>query len=106
MLAHPNYTEAYLLTEAGNAVAAVAISQHGVSFDAWSTYTSGAYKKFLVAVPPPPPGTIGAGTTPPLAGAPSSLAGWAQLQRSVASNLPTALKRGAAIRRAAMRKLA
>src|SRR5690348_12608829 len=46
-LAHPSYTTATLLSQIGNANAAVAISSGGASFSAWSTYQNGAYRNYL-----------------------------------------------------------
>lgn len=49
LLAHPQYTEAQMLDPAKNAAAAIAISGNGSDFGPWSTYTSGAYKAFLIS---------------------------------------------------------
>ena len=45
-LAHPNYNEASLLDPTYNAHAAYQISSAGTNWTPWSTYTSGAYKKY------------------------------------------------------------
>jgi hypothetical protein len=45
--AHPQYTAASLYTAAGNATAAVEVSQAGLSFLPWTTFTSGAYVQYL-----------------------------------------------------------
>ncbi len=45
--AHPEYTAASLMTPGFNAVAAKAISKNGVDWSPWSTFKSGAYKKYL-----------------------------------------------------------
>lgn len=45
--AHPQYTAAALHDPTTNARAALAISNGGVSWSPWSTFTSGAYLKYL-----------------------------------------------------------
>lgn len=106
LLAHPLYTETQMLTEAGNAGAAVSISSGGLSFSAWSTFQSGAYKKFLtgtVSVTPEPGSTF-------QGGAPASTAsghrGYADLRNSVARHLPTQLTRSRRSTNAALQTLA
>ncbi len=104
-LAHPSYSEAYLLTVDGNADAAVAISDAGKSFRAWSTYTSGAYKPFLAKIQaatsgPPAPVTGGIAGT-----APSALGGWAHLQTAVNGALPFSVIHGRSVLAAARRAL-
>lgn len=47
IVAHTGLTEAEMLDPDQNAQAAISISGNGASFDAWSTYTSGAYRAFL-----------------------------------------------------------
>jgi hypothetical protein len=92
MLAHPSYTEAQLLTAAGNVKAALAISVEGSSFGAWSTFTSGAYRRFLTGtVSVAPQGgstftTVGSSTA-------SGHRGYADLRNSFARHLPIQLQR-------------
>lgn len=104
-MAHPQYLAAQLWQALGNAQAAVEISGGGADFRPWTTYKSGAYKQYLVA---------GAGGPPPGATAPPSstandatraLSGWHSLQVALARQLPTALHRSAALRRASLRRL-
>lgn len=47
--AHPQYDAASLLDPTYNAQAAFAISKGGTDWSAWSTYTSGDYRKFMVS---------------------------------------------------------
>jgi hypothetical protein len=105
MLAHPSYTEASLLTPAGNVAAAVTISNGGASFGAWSTYVSGAYRPFLsgagAAPPGGPIGPVGSGTA---AGARAPGA-YHQLNRALLVELPAALRRANRSRRAALQTL-
>jgi hypothetical protein len=46
-LAHPSYGESQLLGPDYNAQAALAISGGGKNFRAWSTYNSGAFRRFM-----------------------------------------------------------
>lgn len=102
MLAHPQYSVSSLLTPVGNANAAVAIASGGASFSAWSTYTSGAYKRYLTSggTPGPQPGPSDA--TSPVAASPHAHRGWADLGNSVSKHLPNQL---AASQRAGVRTL-
>jgi hypothetical protein len=45
-LAHPTYSETALLDPTYNAQAAFTISNGGTNWHPWSTFTSGAYKKY------------------------------------------------------------
>jgi hypothetical protein len=45
-LAHPTYSESSLLDPTYNALAAYTISNGGTNWRPWSTYTSGAYRKW------------------------------------------------------------
>ncbi len=92
MLAHPSYTEGQLLTQTGNVNAALAISVEGSSFSAWSTYTSGAYLKFLTGTVSVAPQS---GSTFTTAGSQTASGhrGYADLRNSVARHLPTQLLR-------------
>jgi hypothetical protein len=92
-LAHPSYTTATLLSQLGNANAAVAIANGGASFSAWSTYKNGAYKNYLTSggTPTPQPGpeapTVGT------VQAAHAFSGWADLRNSLNKHLPTQLER-------------
>lgn len=92
-LAHPSYTTAQLLTQIGNANAAVAISRGGASFSAWSTYKSGAYKQYLTSAgtPTPQPGTVApaSATYRPA----RAFSGWDDLRQSANHHLPNQLER-------------
>lgn len=89
--AHPDYTAATLYTAAGNAAAAVAISQNGLDFSPWTTYTDGAFNAYL------PAGT----TTGPIQ-SPGTLSGqpfqnqvgaaWMRLMRTLAITAPRSLR--------------
>jgi len=89
LLAHPNYTEAQMLTPARAAAAAVAISSSGSNFQPWSTYTSGAYLTHLQ------------GGTPSAAGPTTSIApgdkrmtadsGWSAFTKVLSVTAPRAL---------------
>lgn len=52
--AHPEYNAQSLFDPTYNAKAALAISKGGATFTPWSTYNSGAYKKYLAAAPAAP----------------------------------------------------
>ena len=105
-LAHPTYSVSELLTPLGNAKAAVAISNGGASFSAWSTYKSGAYKTYLAGVPAPTP------QPGPEASAPSgptpahAFAGWNDLQNSVNKHLGKQLRKSEAVGQVTLRTLA
>ena len=105
MLAHPSYTEAQLLTPAGNAKAAVAISSGGVSFGAWTTYVDGAYLPFLSGAGPAPP----AGPTgpTPAQGATSMQAvrAWGGVSDAVGRTLPRDIATASKTTAGALRKL-
>lgn len=94
-LAHPQYATPFLLVPRSNAVAAVAISNGGASFTAWSTYKSGAYKRFLTSsgTPTAQPGTVTATAT--AFRAPNALGGYADFRNSVSRHVPTQLLRSA-----------
>jgi len=104
--AHPQYSAATLYTAAGNARAAVAISDHGHNWTPWSTYLDGAYKQYLVALPGvlpsgPPSGTGGASAV-----AASGHRGYLDLRNSLSHHLPTQLERSRKTRHAAFALLA
>jgi Lysozyme like domain len=92
-LAHPSYTTATLLSQIGNANAAVAISSGGASFSAWTTYTHNLYEKFLTSggtpTPQPGPEAPAVGTVQ----AAHAFSGWADLRNSLNKHLPTQLER-------------
>jgi hypothetical protein len=54
LYAHPQYFADQLFNALTNANAAVEISDGGRSFDAWTTYQNGAYKKHMPAKVPAP----------------------------------------------------
>lgn len=104
--AHPQYGAASLYTPAGNAAAAVAIANGGLSFSAWSTFENGAYKAHLtgtVSVTPQPGTTV---TTSSGASTASGLRGYADLRNSVARHLPTQLTRSRRATRGALQAVA
>lgn len=105
LLAHPSYTAAQMLTQAGNVVAAIAISGNGAHWSPWSTYTSGAYKKYLVAVPAPLPTPTPAPVTGLSKSAAHSLSGYHKLSMVLGGSLPQSLARSGQARRAALRRL-
>lgn len=89
--AHPNYSAPGIFDAAANAAAAVAISNGGQDFGAWTTYTSGAYLGPLRAhggettvTPPPAPAEP---TGVPL----SSMSGWHALSTTLARGIPADL---------------
>lgn len=63
--AHPTYSAPSIFDKLTNAKAAVAISKGGTNFEPWTTYKTGAYKKYLTSggVPAPQPGAGGAAPT-------------------------------------------
>lgn len=66
--AHPEYEGVDLTDPDTNADAAYAISSGGTNWHPWSTFTSGAYLRYMPATPTPPPsadsgGGAGFGTT-------------------------------------------
>lgn len=104
-LAHPQYTTAQLLTQLGNANAAVAVSNGGASFSPWSTYKNGAYKAFLQSggTPAAQPGTVSPATgTPDLAHAHS---GWGDLRQVVNHHLPNRIRQSQQAGQATLRTL-
>jgi len=105
-MAHPQYSAASLYTTDGNAVAAVAIANGGTSFSAWSTFTSGAYKRYLTGTvsTTPQPGSVF--TPSPSDTATNSLRGWNDYNRALAMHLPTNLRNSQRLTRAAQRALA
>ena len=94
LLAHPQYTEAQLLTQDGNAAAAITISANGQLWGAWSTYRTEAYYSNLNAIrsagggPTVTPPVVTSGT------APTAHQGWAALKYSVNTVLVGHLARG------------
>ena len=105
LVAHPGYTEAAMLTPAGNAAAAVAISASGTSFAAWTTYVDGAYIPFLTtAAPSPPAGPTG--PTPAQGGASmQAVRAWGGVSDAVARTLPRDIAAAARTTQGALRKL-
>ena len=76
LLAHPQYTEADLLTPDGNAAAAIAISADGTLWGAWSTFNTPKYYAALNSIRE---ATGGPTVTPPVAATAeptSALGGW------------------------------
>lgn len=107
--AHPAYHAPYIFDMYENARAAVAISDHGRDFGAWSTYTNRAYVPYLAqfggdaAAPPPAPQT----------GDPSvdlsnidSLEGWAHLSDVLGRRVPRQLALAQRYRHATLRAIA
>ena len=105
LVAHPGYTEASMLTPAGNAAAAVAISASGTSFAAWTTYVDGAYLPFLAAAGPSPPAGPTGPTGPTSTATGNSIAGFRHLNHAALVSLPAAIRDANAARRAALRLL-
>ena len=106
LVAHPQYTAAAMLTPRLNAIAAVAISNGGLSFSAWSTYKSGAYKDYLISAGTPgPQAGVTTGLTADTA-APHMHSGWADLRNSMNRHLPRQLVKSDTAVRAAYRTLA
>lgn len=91
-VAHPSYTTTQLLTQLGNAGAAVTIANGGASFSAWSTFTSGAYKDFLTSAGTPGPQSGPVDITSVVAVTPHAHRGWADLGNSVTRHLPNQLE--------------
>lgn len=56
--AHPQYSTSELLIPEYNAQAALAISNRGTNWAPWSTYTSGAYRRYLAPAPGIPTRTV------------------------------------------------
>jgi len=105
LVAHPGYSEASMLTPAGNAAAAVAISSGGLDFSAWTTYVDGAYLPFLSSAGPAPP----AGPTGPtsVSGSASvqAVRAWGGVSDAVARTLPRDIAAAARTTQGALRKL-
>lgn len=98
--AHPEYSAATLYTLAGNADAAVTISQAGLDFTAWTTYTSGAYLQYMTnpstTGPQPPAGPLSGGAVN-LPSVPMTRA-WTQLMQTLAITAPKSLREARAAR--------
>ena len=94
MLAHPSYTEAALLTPTGNAKAAIAISGNGKDWQPWSTYTSGAYLKFLPGAETAAGGASPGGSAADAGIAPTAHQGWAAFKYAVNTTLVHRAVRG------------
>ena len=58
ILAHPEYTAQKLYDPAGNALAMFLISSSGTNWNAWGTYTSGAYRNYLAQAQQAQQGTL------------------------------------------------
>lgn len=94
--AHPQYSAPAIFNAAANAAAAVAISNHGSDFGAWTTYRDGAYLTYLRefgggTVGPPPPPRPPQGAT----GADQRLTadhGWSSLMRAMSRTAPRNIK--------------
>lgn len=106
VVAHPSYSVASLLTPTGNANAAVSVSNLGLDFRPWSTYTSGAYKTYLAGVPAPTP-QPGAGAVAP-SGPETARAfrGWNDLQNAMNRHLTRQLRTSRSTGRVTLRTLA
>ena len=105
-LAHPQYTTTQLLTPVGNVNAAVAISDGGASFSAWSTFKNGDYRQFLTSggTPTAQPGAVSSGDGPPVPA--QALRGWADLRQAVNHHLPNRLEQSRRAGRATLQTLA
>jgi Lysozyme like domain len=94
--AHKQYTEAAMLTEAGNVQAALALSVEGSDFHPWSTFTTTdpnrTYLRFLTGTVSTTPQQGPTFTTTGSQTA-SGHRGYADLRNSVARHLPTQLLR-------------
>lgn len=79
-----------------NAQAAVAISNHGADFSPWSTYTSGAYKRYLTGKAPAAPAPAATAPTKTVDTSPSTPTsaptGWNQVRSSLDLNYTEALR--------------
>lgn len=100
--AHPQYSAASLYTTTGNALAAIEISQNGLSFEPWTTYKDGSYVQYLAnPVPPgqpPPPTTLSSGGTGPASTTHQVDQAWTRLMRTLAITVPQHLDKVAAAR--------
>lgn len=105
--AHPSYSAPSIFDAYTNARAALAISNHGTDFGAWSTYVNGAYLAYLRQFggqgigPPPPPASSDDGNAVGLTWA----SGWNHFSRALGRGLPANLARSQHYRRAALRRL-
>jgi lysozyme-like protein len=97
MLAHPQYTEAELLTPTGNTKAAITISKDGADWTPWSTYTSGKYQQYLASAETQAGGGTGGGSGTTVGQATQALGGWAHLQQAVNGAMPFAAVHGRTI---------
>jgi Lysozyme like domain len=109
LLAHPSYTEAQMLDPIQNAKAALEISSGGLNFNAWSTYTSGAYLSHLTGTEgtqqtTPPAPSSGASSAGPFA--PSAHGGWHSVNVALSRTIPYRLGLGATVRKQAEHNLA
>ena len=94
-----------MLTPAGNATAAVAISSGGLDFSAWTTYEDGAYLPFLSSAGPAPPAGP-TGPTPAQGGASvQAVRAWGGVSDAVARTLPRDIATAAKTTAGALRKL-
>lgn len=100
--AHPQYDPASLYTPAGNAAAAVEVSQAGLDFEPWTKFKDGAYLQYLQN--PETPG--GGQTVEPLSTSGTGAAtsthqvdqAWTRLMRTIAISAPEHLAKVAAAR--------
>lgn len=103
--AHPQYRAPTIFEQDVNASAAVAISSDGTAWEPWTTYRTGAYRKYLTGSRPSgvytPPAVITAANavTPMITG------GWQAFSQSLGHDLPTALRRAHVVRSAAVAKI-
>jgi hypothetical protein len=84
------YTEAQMLDPAKNAAAAVAISDHGVNFNPWTTFKNGAYLGHLTGVSPGGTITFTPGPSGDTAAA-QAHRGWHQINLALSRSLPSAI---------------
>lgn len=110
---HKQYSAPSIFDEYTNARAAVAISNHGSDFGAWSTYNNGSYLTYLrkyggqaaTAPPPAPTAPTPKGSTTDTIGK-SWASGWKSLSTELGREMPKSLSLSRAYRRATLRKLA
>lgn len=95
--AYPDYTAAELYTQAGNADAAVAISQAGIDFTPWTTYKDGAYLQYLTnpstTGPTQAPSNLSGSGTGSAASSTQVEQAWMRLMRTLAITAPTQLQK-------------
>lgn len=112
--AHPTYKAPEIFDPYVNAKAAVAISNHGADFGAWSTYVHGDYRPYLAkyagqeATNPeggPAGKTGGKQATPAVLLNSSWNRGWQHFTTVLAHRLPADLQASASYRAAALRTL-